>query len=85
MVHWGHQTLLLDLHVYDAPGVYSNGSPDMLYGDGVFCGPAPCRVGLGDTPAHASFGAPVEKPCTTEAKATTVNTANRAVFMAQGF
>ena len=84
-MHWVHQTPLLDLHKYLASGVYCDGSPAMLYGDGVICGSAPCCVGLGDTPAHASFRAPVEKLCTTEAKATTVNTANRAVFMAQGF
>ena len=83
-MHWVHQTPL-DLHWYNAPGVYCDGSPVMLYGDGVFCGPALCSPGSGDTPAHAPVGAPLGKPCTTEAKATRVNTANRAVFMAQGF
>ena len=84
-MHWGHQTPLLDSHVYGTLGIYCDGSPDMLYGDGVVCGPALCSPGSGDTPAHAASGAPLERPCTTEAKATTVNTANRAVFMAQGF
>ena len=70
--------------MYDAPGVYCDGSPVMLYGDGVFCGVGLCGD-WGDTASHASGGAPEGKLRTTEAKATTVNTAKRAVFMAQDF
>ena len=79
-----YQTPLRDLRVYVSPGVYSDGSPVMLYRDGMLCGPAECSVTLGDTGRHAAFGAPVERPCATEAKATTADNTSRAVFMAQG-
>ena len=78
-----YQTPLLDLHVYVAPGVYSDGSPVMLYGDGVFCG-LPCSDTLGVNAGHASLGAPVEQPCAIEAEAMTVDNMSRVVFMAQG-
>ena len=83
MVHRVDQTPLLGLHMYDAPGVYSDGSPVMLYGDGVFCATRLCGD-WGDTALHAELGAPVGK-LHTEAKATTVSTAIRRVFMAWGF
>ncbi len=81
-----YQTPLLDLHVYVAPGVYSDGSPVMLYGDGVFCG-LPCPATLGDIVGHAyaSLGAPPGRPCPIEVKATAADNTSRAVFMAHGF
>ena len=79
-----HQPPLLDLHVYVAPGVYSDGSPVMLYGDGVFCG-LPCPDTLGVNAEHAALGAPLGRPCAIDAKATTVDNTSRAVFMAPGF
>ena len=84
LLRWVNQTPLLGLHMYAAPGVYSDGSPVMLYGDGVFCGPTKCPPAVGDTWGHASFGAPPGRPCAIEAKAATVDNTSRAVFMAQG-
>ena len=77
-----HQTL--DLQLYVSPGVYSDGSPVIWYGDGVICG-LPCPDALAVSVGHAGPGAPLGRPCTIDAKATTAVNISRAVFMAYRF